>query len=67
MVRPLNLDELLRSEEWLNEFCTYKQLRSIIHRMEHHKERPIKITLEEGDENQNFITIEYASGVKITF
>ena len=60
------LSQLLRDEEWLNQFTTYKQMRSIIHQMTHHAYlRPEKIVIEQG-ENQNFITIEYSSGEKIT-
>ena len=60
------LSQLLKDENWLIQFTTYKQMRSIIHQMTHHANlMPVKLVIEQ-DVNQNFITIEYSTGEKIT-
>ena len=65
--KPKTIVELLEDERWLGAFCTYKQLRSILHRAERHGEqKPVKLEIEEG-EGQNFITVHYADGNKVTF
>ena len=61
-----DLSQLLKDEDWLIHFTTYKQMRSIIHQMTHHVNlSPVKLVIER-DSNQNFITIEYSTGEKIT-
>jgi hypothetical protein len=65
--KPLRLMQLLKDEDWLDRFSTYKQKRSILHQItEHTSLLPIKLIIE-TDTAQNFITIEYSTGEKITF
>lgn len=65
--KPSSLIDLLQDEAWLEKFCTYKQLRSIIHQRESHGTlNPIKLVIE-PDTDQNFITIQYHTGEKFTF
>jgi hypothetical protein len=65
--RPKNLNQLLMDEDWMKKFCTYKQLRSILHQMKHHTSlQPVKLIIE-PDTDQNFITINYSTGEKFTF
>ena len=64
---PQRLRLLLEDEEWLDKFSTYKQKRSILHQItEHTSLQPVKLVIE-TDLEQNFITIEYSTGEKITF
>lgn len=54
-----HLYQLIKNEEWLRIFCTYKQERAILHwATKHGEQRPVKIELEEGDEKQSFITLQ---------
>ena len=65
--QPSALTDLLKDEAWLEKFCTYKQLRSIIHQRESHGSlKPIKLVIE-PDTEQNFITVFYHTGEKFTF
>ena len=66
--RPPRLYQLIQNENWLRTFCTYKQERAILHWAENHRDQqPVKIEIEEGDENQSFITLHIEGGSKITF
>jgi hypothetical protein len=61
--RPSSPAKLIRVEEWLKAFCTYKQQRAILHWANEHKyQRPFKIEIEEGEETQNFITLHFEDG-----
>ena len=65
--RPPHLHKLIRDEEWLRRFCTYKQERAILHWAKDHDElKLVKIEIEEGDEKQSFVTLHFEGG-KITF
>ena len=64
--KPLQVNDLLRDNAWLEKFSTYKQQRSILHQVTQHANlHPVKLIIE-TDSDQNFITIEYSSGEKIT-
>jgi hypothetical protein len=57
--KPKSLIELLKDEAWLAKFCTYKQLRSVIHQRENHETLQSTKLLIESDTEQNFVTVHY--------
>ena len=64
---PFSLTQLLQDESWLEKFCTYKQLKSILHQMKSHSDpKPVKLVIE-ADAEQNFVTVQYSSGEEYTF
>ena len=48
---------LLKDGTWLEKFCTYKHLRSILHQMESHRDTTFIELAIEADTEQKFVTV----------
>ena len=65
--RPPSPSKLIWDDDWLKAFCTYSQKRAILLWAYQNRDlKPFRIEIEEAEEAQNRITVQYKGG-KMTF